>query len=51
VVDAIIGMTRATPGRDTLAFAGAEEIVFRHAGQDWTYSLEEGEGPLTPRRS
>ena len=51
VVDAIIGMTRATPGRDTLAFAGAEEIVFRHAGRDWTYSLEEGEGPLTPRRS
>jgi len=51
VVDAIIGMTRATPGRDSLAFAGAEEIVFHHAGQDWAYSLGEGEGPLTPRRS
>ncbi len=39
IVDAVIGMTRATPGRGNLAFTTADEIVFRHAGENWPYPL------------
>lgn len=50
VVDAVMGMTRVTPGRGNLAFTSVEEIVFRCAGETWAYPLAAGEGELTPRR-
>jgi tRNA-Thr(GGU) m(6)t(6)A37 methyltransferase TsaA len=50
VVDALMGMTRATPGRGNLAFTSAEEIVFRCGGETWAYPLAAGQDALTPRR-
>lgn len=40
VIDAIMGMTRATPGRGNLAFGGEDEILFRHPGGVWRFALE-----------
>jgi len=51
VVDAVIGMTRATPGRGSLTFGHEDEIVFRWEDRTRTYTLAEGEALLKPQRS
>lgn len=51
LVDAVMGMTRATPGRGNLAFTSADEITFRHQGRACTYSLAGGPGAVTLRQS
>jgi tRNA-Thr(GGU) m(6)t(6)A37 methyltransferase TsaA len=50
VVDAVIGMTRATPGRGSLAFTGADEISFRYQGRTHTYSLAGAPEAITLRQ-
>ncbi len=39
VIDAIMGMTRATSGRGTLTFGPEDEILFRYRGKVWLYGL------------
>ncbi len=37
LVDAIMGMTRATPGRGNLTFAAADRVLFTHRGLAYEY--------------
>ncbi|MBI4876711.1 MAG: tRNA (N6-threonylcarbamoyladenosine(37)-N6)-methyltransferase TrmO [Acidobacteria bacterium] len=39
LVDAVMGMTRATPGKGNLHFAVGDEIVIHHGGGRWSYPL------------
>jgi tRNA (Thr-GGU) A37 N-methylase len=42
LVDALIGTTRATPGRRTLRFHAADRVQFEHNGGVYEYRLVEG---------
>jgi tRNA-Thr(GGU) m(6)t(6)A37 methyltransferase TsaA len=42
LIDALIGTTRATPGRRTLRFHSAESVRFEHGGAVYEYHLVEG---------
>lgn len=39
LVDAFMGMTRATPGRGSLLFHHAKSVRFEHDGSVWVYAL------------